>query len=496
MGSSIRSRLILVLAFVESVTLGMTLVLYLGAGRLDDGARRTREANDEVRDLLAFALLAHRYMDAFGDSLGQRTLIANHERRAAANAFEARIGQIGPASSRTSQLRVEQWNELRTIGADLDAELKIADGLREKGRFSEAEHTFALARHELFDQRMLPWFTRTIDTLRREVSEREAVAMREAQNLRIGASLFGCASVVVALVAVLAISRTVLRPVKLLVQGAEALGAGDLSFRVVYDEENELGMLANRFNAMADTVARAQSALLERNARLEEAYQVQAEFLSMVSHELRSPLHSIVGYTELLLEDETELGEQSRKNIVNMATGANRLLSLINDILDFSKLKAGRMEVHAQELDLKALLEGVHEDARALVRGRPVEVVLEAPSERILMASDESKLRQILGNLVANAIKFTERGQVTLRAVPVEGGVEFRIADTGIGISPENLGIIFEPFRQVKGAGKRGGGGTGLGLAIVARLTTLLGGRISVESEVGKGSRFTVVLPA
>jgi signal transduction histidine kinase len=151
------------------------------------------------------------------------------------------------------------------------------------------------------------------------------------------------------------------------------------------------------------------------------------------------------------------------------------------------------MEKRLHSVELGPLLESVREDALALGRGRSVDVVVEGPKEHVVLESDEPKLRQILVNLVTNAVKFTERGAVTLQARGVEGGVEFRVLDTGVGIPADKLGIIFEPFRRVEGTGSAGG--TGLGLAIVARLTKLLGGRISVESEVGKGSRFTVFLP-
>ncbi len=413
------------LALVEAMTLSLALVLYLGAGRVDAGARRTREANDEVRDLLSFALLAHRYVNAVEDSLGQRTLIANHERRAAASAFGDRVAQIGRTTAAGSQLSPEIWAELRQVSEDLNAELNVADGLREKGKFYEAERVFAKARHEHFDQRMLPWFDRTIETLRTEVGKREIDSMVSAGRLRTTANVLGCLSAVVVLFAVFATTRMVLRPVRLLARGAEALGRGDFSYRVAYEGESELGALAKRFNAMAETIASTQSALALRNERLEEAYKLQSEFLSIVSHELRSPLHSIVGYTELLLDDEPGLLDQSKKNVRAIAVGAGRLLALINDILDFSRLQAGKMEKRLQSVELGPLLESVREDAIALGRGRSVDVVVEAPKELVVLESDEPKLRQILVNLVTNAVKFTERGAVTLQARGVEGGVEF-----------------------------------------------------------------------
>src|SRR5258708_17459264 len=236
------------------MTLSLALVLYLGAGRVVAGARRTREANDEVRDLLSFALLAHRYVNAVEDSLGQRTLIANHERRAAASAFGDRVAQIGRTAAARSHLSPEIWAELRQVSEDLNAELNVADGLREKGKFYEAERVCAKARHEHFDQRMLPWFDRTIETLRTEVGKREIDSMVSAGRLRTTANVLGCLSAVVVLFAVFATTRMVLRPVRLLARGAEAPGRGDFSYRVAYEGESEVGALPKRFNAVAETV--------------------------------------------------------------------------------------------------------------------------------------------------------------------------------------------------------------------------------------------------
>src|SRR6185369_4659675 len=176
-----------------------------------------------------------------------------------------------------------------------------------------------------------------------------------------------------AFVAVLAISGSILHPVSALVAGTEQIARGNLSYKVPVHGRDELTLLAERFNQMANTIAGAQEKLIERNAELEEAYRLQGDFLSVVSHELRSPLHSILGYTDLLLEDEKDLGEQSKRNLSAIGAGAHRLLSLINDILDFSKLKARQMEARKAEFELLPLLKGIVQDARALVRGRPID---------------------------------------------------------------------------------------------------------------------------
>jgi signal transduction histidine kinase len=281
------------------------------------------------------------------------------------------------------------------------------------------------------------------------------------------------------------------------VAGTEAIAKGDYNHRILYRGDNELGALAARFDDMVVVVQRSREELLEKHRALTEAYDLQGQFLSVVSHELRSPLNSIIGYTELVLDDATALDEANRKNIGNIASGARRLLGLINDILDFSKLRAGHMTARLAKFSVSDLLQVVIEDARALVGARSLSVSLETLDEALGdMLSDDVKVRQVLTNLMSNAIKFTEVGSVVLSVSSVSKDVLcFMVRDTGIGIPKAQLGAIFEPFRQARGAGRRAVGGTGLGLAIVARTTELLGGKVEVESQPGKGSTFKVELP-
>jgi signal transduction histidine kinase len=280
-----------------------------------------------------------------------------------------------------------------------------------------------------------------------------------------------------------------------LVHGANAIAAGDLDHRIAHKGKDELSLLASRFNAMAVAVQKSNQVLLEKNTALEEAYRLQSEFLSIVSHELRSPLNSIIGYSELVLEDGDALPPTSAKNVQSIGAGAQRLLSLINDILDFSKLRAGRMEARSDHFCIAELTELVVAETRALARGRDLEIALQLQTELGEMRSAETKVRQILTNLMSNAVKFTPQGSVELHVERGEDAVTFRIRDTGIGVPENQLAIIFEPFRQAQGSDRRAVGGTGLGLAIVARLSKLLGGTVSARSAVGEGTEFTVRLP-
>lgn len=497
--STLKARLLLGLSIALSSTLATAGVLYFGARSLEHNATRTREANDDVRELLAFALAAHRYMGAFGQSLGQRTLIANNERRVAARGFEQQLAEI--PRRRADRASALPWNALSEISGDIASELNHADVLRSEGKFYDAEMVFNHARKTQFERRMLPWFEDAIKAQGAQVDAAESNAVAQARTLRAAGNVLAVLAVTLTGIAVVAMLLAIIRPIRLIVEGADAIAKGDFAHRIPYQGTNELGVLAKRFNDMAGAVESGRAALLEKNSAIEQAYLLQSDFLSIVSHELRSPLNSIIGYTELVIDDCQELSALGKKNVFSIATCARRLLALINDILDFSKLRAGRMQVRQEVFRALELALHVVDEGRALAQGRGVEVHLSADAaateaDAIEMCSDEMKVRQILTNLVSNAVKFSDKGSVVVGVERSgEAEVRFSVTDNGIGIADHQLAVIFEPFRQVHGADQRAVSGTGLGLAIVARLSDLLGGRVSVRSVVGEGSEFSVILP-
>jgi PAS domain S-box-containing protein len=241
-------------------------------------------------------------------------------------------------------------------------------------------------------------------------------------------------------------------------------------------------------------------ALRERTAAAEAADRAKSDFLAIMSHEIRTPLNAVVGTAELLAG--TPLGPGQRELAELIRGGGEALLKLVNSILDFSKLEAGRLDPEQRPFDLHACLEG----ALDLVAGQAVQKELalglrRAPELPRYVVGDVTLLRRVLINLLANAVKFTEQGSVTLEvdtgALPdhEQPCVRFVVRDTGIGIPPDRLAIIFDPFTQADSSTTRRYGGTGLGLAICKQLVELMGGRIEVESAVGTGSSFTVLLP-
>jgi signal transduction histidine kinase/CheY-like chemotaxis protein/HAMP domain-containing protein len=246
-------------------------------------------------------------------------------------------------------------------------------------------------------------------------------------------------------------------------------------------------------------IERAREEIEERARQLALASQYKSQFLANMSHELRTPLNSLLILARLLAQNpgrNLTVKQVEYANVIHSA--GSDLLQLINDILDLSKVEAGRMDVRAERFRLATLLEDIQATFRPLTaeKGLDFEVRVEgsAPDE---LVTDRQRLRQVLGNLLSNGVKFTERGQVTLRVAGAgDGSVAFSVTDTGIGIAPENLAVIFGAFQQGDGTLSRRYGGTGLGLSIASEVSALLGGSISATSDLGHGSTFTLTVPA
>ncbi|MGW1893921.1 HAMP domain-containing protein [Streptomyces sp. NPDC002004] len=274
---------------------------------------------------------------------------------------------------------------------------------------------------------------------------------------------------------------------------------------------SESQRLTSELRERSDELQRSNAELEEKAALLATASQYKSEFLANMSHELRTPLNSLLILARLLADNpDGHLSDQEVQFASTIHRSGSDLLQLISDILDLSKIEAGRMDVHPNTLPLIKLLNYVHATFRPLTldRGLGFEIAVgeNVPSE---LYSDEQRLQQVLRNLLSNAVKFTHSGSVELRVDRVPGEqfdevtlknadavIAFSVRDTGIGISPEKLPIIFEAFQQSEGTTNRKYGGTGLGLSISREIAGMLGGRIVAESEPGVGSRFTLYIPA
>jgi signal transduction histidine kinase len=251
------------------------------------------------------------------------------------------------------------------------------------------------------------------------------------------------------------------------------------------EAKNEQIQISNRELAVA------------RDAAL-TASRLKSEFVATMSHELRTPLNAVIGYSELLIECAEDTGnKESVPDLLKIRGAGQHLLSLISGILDFSKIEAGQMRLDLDWCEIQPLLANVRDTVQPMAAARGNRLELVAPEHKLTLWTDATKLRQSLLNLLSNACKFTHNGLITVRvsSVDLEDSVEFTVSDTGIGVSPEQMQTLFQPFTQADASTARKYGGTGLGLAITKRLCEMLGGSVSMTSKLGEGSAFTIRLP-
>lgn len=316
-------------------------------------------------------------------------------------------------------------------------------------------------------------------------------------------------------------TRLILSPVRVLRGYAEKVSGGDINIRSDINTGDEFEQLSDMFNAMLDTVRSTQDRLTganksldlklgelaESNVALYEANQIKGEFLANVSHELRTPLNSIIGFAEVLQEtlaaSDSPQAEKQTRYASNIILSSRRLLELINDLLDLAKIEAGRAELRLATVSIKDTAEGLANLIRPQAEKRGVKLKIKVQPNLPPAETDAGKLQQIVFNFLSNAIKFSpDEGTVLLQAeiddpTPGRGVANLRlsVSDEGPGIAPEDHERVFEKFSQVDASATRAHGGTGLGLTISKELAQLLGGSIELQSSVGEGATFTLIIP-
>jgi len=237
----------------------------------------------------------------------------------------------------------------------------------------------------------------------------------------------------------------------------------------------------------------------DKSRQLQMASEHKSQFLASMSHELRTPLNAIIGLTEMMVTNAARFGtEKAQEPLRRVNAAGTHLLSLINEILDLSKIEAGKLELNFEPVNLARLIDEVVGTAGQLAEKNKNRLVVEAQEDLGALTADSMRLKQILLNLLSNACKFTKEGEVALRGRKVADGrdwVELAVADSGIGMTPEQQAKLFEEFSQADAATAQRYGGTGLGLAITRKLARMMGGDVTVTSKPGKGSVFTVRLP-
>ncbi|MGB7440906.1 MAG: ATP-binding protein [Coleofasciculaceae cyanobacterium] len=373
------------------------------------------------------------------------------------------------------------------------------------------------------------------------------VILQQEAEVLAQASLFQKLAITVAVLALLGIgmltwltANRLIDPITDLTLAASTISSGHLNQRVPIKSQDELGTLAKAFNLMAQQLqdsfstlaakntdlqstkeklaeynqtleqkveqrttelAEAMYAAEEARAEAEEANKSKSMFLANMSHELRTPMNAIIGYSEILMEEATELQpEEFIPDLKKIHSSGQHLLGLINDILDLSKIEAGKMSLYLETFNLTTIVKEAKATVEPLVHKKNNSLIVNCPKDIGTMHADITKVRQNLLNLLSNASKFTENGVIHLSVHRhLDNGKDwiiFRVSDTGIGMSKEQTSKLFQAFTQADASTTRKYGGTGLGLVITKRFCKMMGGDISVESGLGKGSTFTIHLPA
>jgi signal transduction histidine kinase len=308
----------------------------------------------------------------------------------------------------------------------------------------------------------------------------------------------------------------IVKPLKHLRDVSEAISRGNIELRADIHTGDEFEELGSAFNRMLRHLTATQDELRDVNAdldakvdqlaqanmRLYEMNRLKSDFLATVSHELRTPLNSIIGFSDVLSSIDS-LNEKQGRYVENIQRSGRMLLEMINDILDLAKIESGKMKIHLTQFPIQRVIAAQCDMARPLTERKNIDLDYHVEANLPELVQDQGKIQQVLNNLLSNAIKFTpEGGRIDIRASRDQTGeLRMVVEDTGVGISDEDKVAVFEKFRQGStvlpsgDAMTREYSGTGLGLSIVKELCRLLGGEILLESELGKGSKFTVRLP-
>lgn len=339
-------------------------------------------------------------------------------------------------------------------------------------------------------------------------SRERQVAINVNRAILVSFAIF--TAILAMILAYVIVRYVIVKPVAHLKDVSEEIAAGNLEIRANIQTGDEFQELSHAFNRMLRSLVAMQDQLRKVNTDLDkkldelaqanmalfEMNRLKSEFLATISHELRTPMNSILGFSDLLGEAQNLDGKQQRW-VANIRSSGKLLLGLISDILELAKLQAGKMQLHLRDFSLEDLIESLMQMFRPLADKKNIALVAEVDPGIPMLHQDGDKLQQIVSNLLSNAIKFTpEGGRIGVTCRSDGAGVVICVYDNGVGIAPEDQKLIFEKFRQAESGLTRHHGGTGLGLSIVREMTKLLGGNeVSLESELGRGSKFTLRIP-
>ncbi|MDB5602481.1 MAG: sensor hybrid histidine kinase, partial [Xanthobacteraceae bacterium] len=481
----------------------LSLEVQTKAADVIEGAGEVGKAEDESQRFERMEIITERIGSLWQAVDGLRDVVSDQATMARIQELIARIDQQVGDLNRTARDVLAVQDERRRAARQIDPILEQAAQERiQRGRDAVAGIQRALQASGL--------------ELRRQVAtvvakaEQDATATRQLSadaiaNSRAWLLAIALASLILAgLIVWLFVLRYVVRQLSRLARAMLAIAGGDLDKRIPPAGADELGDMSRALVVFRDNAREIRVAKNEADkarAEAEAASRTKSAFLANMSHELRTPLNAIIGYSEILVEDAEDRGDDTSVGDLQKIQGAGKhLLGLINSILDLSKIEAGRMDVYLEQIYLARLVEEVRGIVEPMVVKNGNRLIVDLPAEIGSMRTDLTKLKQSLINLLSNAAKFTQNGEVRLSVTRSPGAglashVAFAVHDTGIGMNEEQLGRLFQAFTQADSSTTRNYGGTGLGLTITKHFAGMLGGTITVTSTPGQGTTFTLDVP-
>jgi signal transduction histidine kinase len=415
------------------------------------------------------------------------------------NRFNNALAQLEGAATPVERELIQQ---IRARQDDaMNAVADIANAIRD-GRLDEARAGL-LGREDRVYREIEALVARLVEAEHARMARLRSSVETTNRTSLVVAAWFAGAAIGLALLLGFVISWSFILPVREADAFLAQVAAGNLGATITVPNRDELGALAARMNYMSRELQRlvaeqeqAAVQLRRLNERLEQTSRAKSEFLANMSHELRTPMNAILGFTEMLLDGlYGDIAPELREPLTDVQANGRHLLRLINEVLDLSKIEAGRMELVVDAYSAADVVESVRASLRSLAAEKGLEFVAGVPADLPTAYGDGRRITQCLMNLVGNALKFTRQGRVEI-SVGLEGqNLVYRVADTGIGIPKEELDNVFAEFRQVDATVTREFGGTGLGLSITKKFVEMHGGRIGVDSELGKGSIFWFEVP-
>ena len=410
------------------------------------------------------------------------------------------INQFGYDLDRVSFVAKDEVALLGRLREEYSRFIAIATRVLEltrDGRTSEARQALSTVARRLQTAELAPLADRLERLTNQLVNRAEAdmvngvdASRATYETSRVYVVAFALTGFLLTLVLGYAISWSIVKPVQEIDERLNRIAAGDFSQKVVVANRDELGALAEHVNSACER-------LQELYQRLQDASRHKSQFLANMSHELRTPLNAILGFGELMLDGVYgEVPDRMRGPLQRMQNNGRHLLGLINDVLDLSKIEAGQFSLSLADYSVDELVRGVYGAVESLAAEKKLAISMRVPPGLPPARGDERRLAQALLNLVGNAIKFTDRGEVAIEVSADEDIYTFSVRDTGPGVAEADQAKIFDEFQQLDSSITKAKSGSGLGLAIARRIVEMHGGRIWVDSSVGRGATFSFTAPA